>query len=98
MNTMLLSGYLFDNLTYYTFISGKLCSSRMTKIEIEGHQIPLSERMVKEPFWLGLLTVFLIMILISIGYLLRKNLPEKMGKFIRGDQDTGSMEESNTGD
>ena len=43
----------------------------MTKIEIEGHQIPLSERMVKEPFWLGLLTVFLVMILISIGYLLR---------------------------
>ena len=70
----------------------------MTKLEIEGHQVPLSERMMKEPFCLGLLTVFLVMILISIGYSLRKHLPDKMGKFIRGDQGTGSMEESNTGD
>jgi uncharacterized membrane protein YhaH (DUF805 family) len=70
----------------------------MSKIEIEGHQVPLSERMLREPFWLGLLTVFLVMILISIGYLLRKHLPEKMGKFLRNDQDAGSLEESNIGE
>lgn len=69
----------------------------MSKLEIEGHQVPLSERMMREPFWLGLLTVFLVMILVSIGYLLRQHLPEKMGKFLRGEQDAGSLEESNTG-
>ena len=81
-----------------TLIIGELCATRMSKVEIEGHQVPLSERMLREPFWLGLLTVFLVMIMISIGYLLRKHLPEKMGKFLINDQDTGSMEDSNTGE
>ena len=69
----------------------------MSKEERESHIKPLTERMMKEPFWLGLLTVFLVMMLISLGYLLRKHLPDKMGKFLQNDQDTGSLEEGNSG-
>ena len=38
--------------------------------------------MLKEPFWLCLLTVFFVMSMIGVGYLLRKHLPEKMEKLL----------------
>ena len=69
----------------------------MSKEERERQIKPLTQRMMKEPFWLGLLTVFLVMMLISLGYFLRKHLPDKMGKFLQNDQDTGSLEEGNPG-
>ena len=43
----------------------------MSRAEIEGHQVSLAQRMVREPFWLGLLAVLLVMLVIGIGYLVR---------------------------
>ena len=80
------------------FRKGEFCTIRMTKEEIEGHQVPLAERMLREPFWLGLLTVFVVMMMIGIGYLLRKHLPEKLEKLLRTDHEGGgSFNESNYG-
>ena len=54
---------------------------------------PLSERMLEEPFWLGLITVTIVLILIGICYLLKKNLPEKLKKFIAEDVEKGRLVE-----
>ena len=54
---------------------------------------PLSERMLEEPFWLGLITVTIVLILIGICYLLKKNLPENFQKFITEDVEKGRLVE-----
>ena len=54
---------------------------------------PLSERMLEEPFWLGLITVTIVLILIGICYLLKKHLPEKLEKFISEDIESGKLVE-----
>ena len=54
---------------------------------------PLSERMLEEPFWLGLITVTIVLILIGICYLLKKHLPEKLEKFIGDDIESGKLVE-----
>ena len=77
-----------------SYILGKFCETRIKKVAPE----PIIERMFREPFWLGLLTVFLVMILISVGYLLRKHFPEKVGKFLKDDHEVGSLQENNTGE
>ena len=43
---------------------------------------PLSERMLEEPFWLGLITVVIVLIIIGICYLLKKHLPDRIEKFL----------------
>ena len=42
---------------------------------------PLSERMLEEPFWLGLITVVVVLIIIGMGWLAKKHLPERIDKF-----------------
>ena len=59
---------------------GKFCTERMSPEEIEAQKVPLTERMVREPFWLGLITVLVVMIVIGVGYLVKKHLPEKIEK------------------
>ena len=57
----------------------------MTHEEIKGQQVPLAERMVREPFWLGLITVLVVMIIIGVAYLVKKHLPEKIERLLRTD-------------
>ena len=54
---------------------------------------PLSERMLEEPFWLGLITVTIVLILIGICYLLKTHLPERLEKFISEDMEKGKLVE-----
>ena len=54
---------------------------------------PLSERMLEEPFWLGLITVTVVLILIGICYLLKKHLPDYLEKFISEDPESGKLVE-----
>ena len=68
-------------------ILGKFCDRRMSVQEIESQRIPLAERMVREPFWLGLITVLVVMIVIGVGYLVKKHLPEKIEKLLRTDRE-----------
>ena len=48
---------------------------------------PLSERMLEEPFWLGLITVTIVLIILGIGWFVKKHLPERLEKFFQGDAD-----------
>ena len=42
---------------------------------------PLSERMIEEPFWLGLITVAVVMGCIGIVFCIKKHFAEKIEKF-----------------
>ena len=57
---------------------------------------PLSERMLEEPFWLGLITVTIVLIVIGICYLLKKHMPEQLEKFISEDIESGKLVEKSS--
>ena len=42
---------------------------------------PLSERMIEEPFWLGLITVAVVMGIIGIAFCIKKQFADKIEKF-----------------
>ena len=63
----------------------------MSPEEIEKQKVPLTERMVREPFWLGLITVMVVMIVIGVGYLVKKHLPEKIEKLLRTEMETNPL-------
>ena len=58
--------------------SGPTCERRIKNIPFK----PLSERMIEEPFWLGLLAVFVVLGILGTGYMLKKHLPEKFDKYL----------------
>ena len=58
--------------------SGPTCERRIKNIPFK----PLSERMMEEPFWLGLLAVFVVLGILGTGYMLKKHLPDKFDKLI----------------
>ena len=72
-------------------ILGEFCTERMSPEEIEKQKVPLTERMVREPFWLGLITVMVVMIVIGVGYLVKKHLPEKIEKLLRTEMETNPL-------
>ena len=47
--------------------------------------------MVREPFWLGLITVMVVMIVIGVGYLVKKHLPEKIEKLLRTEMESNGL-------
>ena len=63
---------------YFLYFSGPTCERRIKNIPFK----PLSERMMEEPFWLGLLAVFIVLGILGTGYLLKKHLPEKFDKLL----------------
>lgn len=66
------------------FISGPTCERRIKNIPFK----PLSERMMEEPFWLGLLAVFVVLGILGTGFMLKKHLPDKFDKlFSDGNRD-----------
>ena len=54
-------------------ISGPTCERRIKNIPFK----PLSERMMEEPFWLGLLAVIFVLGILGAAYTVKKHLPEK---------------------
>ena len=83
-----------DNREHYTYsiiFPGKFCTERMSPEEIEAQKVPLTERMVREPFWLGLITVLVVMIVIGVGYLVKKHLPEKIEKLLRTEMEANPL-------
>lgn len=43
---------------------------------------PLSERMLQEPFWLGLITVFVVLAVIGLVWCAKRHFPEKIEKLL----------------
>ncbi|KAF2354315.1 EGF-like domain, partial [Trinorchestia longiramus] len=63
--------------TCHAWWEGKQCERRMTNIPYK----PLSERMIEEPFWLGLITVAVVLTVIGIAFCIKKQFAEKIEKF-----------------
>ena len=57
---------------------GPRCERRMMNIPYK----PLSERMLQEPFWLGLITVFVVLAFIGLVWCAKRHFPEKIEKLL----------------
>lgn len=62
---------------------GPRCERRMIRIPFK----PLSERMLEEPFWLGLITVTVVMGVIGLVWCAKRHFPEKIEKLLAEDAD-----------
>lgn len=61
------------------FPLGERCNVRIKNIPYK----PLSERMLEEPFWLGLIAVTAVLSVIGVCYLFKKHLPDKFDKIVQ---------------
>ena len=59
-------------------LKGPKCSLRLKNIPFK----PLSERMLEEPFWLGLMAVLFVLLILGIGYYFKEHVPDKFDKFL----------------
>lgn len=57
---------------------GQRCEKRMQNIPYK----PLSDRMLQEPFWLGLITVFVVLAFIGLVWCAKRHFPEKIEKLL----------------
>lgn len=64
-------------------VSGSRCERRMMKIPFK----PLSERMLQEPFWLGLITVMIVLVCIGLVWCAKRHFPEKLEKLLAEEAD-----------
>jgi hypothetical protein len=48
---------------------------------------PLSERMLHEPFWLGLITVTIVLGVIGLFWCAKRHFPEKLEKLLEEEPD-----------
>lgn len=62
---------------------GVRCERRMMHIPYT----PLSERMLHEPFWLGLITVTIVLAVIGLVWCARRHFPEKLEKLLAEESD-----------
>lgn len=62
---------------------GTRCERRMMHIPFR----PLSERMLHEPFWLGLITVTIVLGIIGLVWCARRHFPEKLEKLLAEETD-----------
>ncbi|XP_044736742.1 uncharacterized protein LOC123298714 [Chrysoperla carnea] len=62
---------------------GPRCDKRMMNIPFK----PLSERMLHEPFWLGLITVTVVLGVIGLVWCAKRHFPEKLEKLLAEEAD-----------
>lgn len=67
---------------------GPRCERRMMRIPYK----PLSERMLQEPFWLGLITVFVVLAFIGLVWCAKRHFPEKIEKLLTEEADRNRRE------
>jgi hypothetical protein len=64
-------------------VPGTRCDRRILRIPFK----PLSERMLQEPFWLGLITVMVVLMCIGIVWCAKRHFPEKLEKLLADEAD-----------
>lgn len=64
-------------------IAGAKCERRMLHIPYK----PLSQRMLQEPFWLGLITVFVVLGVLGLFWCAKRHFPEKLEKLLAEEAD-----------
>ena len=67
-------------------MSGPTCERRIKNIPFK----PLSERMMEEPFWLGLLAVLFVLGILGAAYTVKKHLPEKFDGLLADGAENGA--------
>ena len=77
---------------YFATLIGATCERRIKNIPFK----PLSERMIEEPFWLGLLAVFCVLGILGIAYTVKKHLPDKFDRLLADGQDATKTRTSKT--
>ncbi|GAB0092216.1 C-type lectin-like [Sergentomyia squamirostris] len=65
---------------------GQKCERKMIHIPYK----PLSERMLQEPFWLGLITVFVVLAIIGLVWCAKRHFPDKIEKLLTEESDRTS--------
>lgn len=71
----------------FAWFEGPNCDKRM-RIPYR----PLSERMLKEPFWLGLIAVFVVLAVIGLVWCAKRHFPEKIEKLLQEEADRNRRE------
>ncbi|CRK91200.1 CLUMA_CG004883, isoform A [Clunio marinus] len=66
----------------FAWFEGPRCEKRM-----QVPYRPLSERMLQEPFWLGLITVFVVLAVIGLVWCAKRHFPEKIEKLLQEEAD-----------
>lgn len=69
---------LFPRYRCHAWWEGQRCELRMARIPYK----PLSDRMLQEPFWLGLITVFVVLAFIGLVWCAKRHFPEKIEKLL----------------
>lgn len=64
-------------------MAGAKCERRMLHIPYK----PLSQRMLQEPFWLGLITVFVVLGVLGLFWCAKRHFPEKLEKLLAEEAD-----------
>lgn len=54
---------------------------------------PLSDRMLQEPFWLGLITVFVVLAVIGLVWCAKRHFPEKIEKLLQEEAEKSRRKE-----
>lgn len=75
------------SLRCFAWFEGPKCDKRM-RIPYR----PLSERMLQEPFWLGLITVFVVLAVIGLVWCAKRHFPEKIEKLLQEEADRNRRE------
>lgn len=78
------------NCRCFAWFEGQKCEKRM-RIPYR----PLSERMLQEPFWLGLITVFVVLAVIGLVWCAKRHFPEKIEKLLQEEADRNRRNLSN---
>lgn len=54
---------------------------------------PLSQRMLEEPFWLGLMTIAIVLIIIAFVWCAKRHFAEKFERFVSEELERGKLVE-----
>ncbi|XP_059350348.1 uncharacterized protein LOC130692880 isoform X2 [Daphnia carinata] len=68
---------------------GPRCETRWLHLPYK----PLSQRMLEEPFWLGLMTIAIVLIIIAIVWCAKRHFAEKFERFVNDELERGKLVE-----
>lgn len=69
--------------------TGPRCETRWLHLPYK----PLSQRMLEEPFWLGLMTIAVVLIIIAIVWCAKRHFAEKFERFVSEELERGKLVE-----
>ncbi len=71
-----------------TIPTGVQCETRWLQIPYK----PLSQRMLEEPFWLGLITIAVVLVAIGLVWCIKRYFAEKIERFVTEELERGKLD------